>query len=425
VRTHPGARVLLTTFSRTLAARLAQYADLLLGTDTTARQQLAIAHLHRVALGIWTTHTGQAFAVLSPQELLGLLETAARMTGAVQFPLAFLRSEWEAMIDAQALTTWEAYKRASRAGRGTPLGVRQRLALWRVFAQILDTMHAQGRLTWNRLCHDAAVCLEPETHKPYDYVVADECQDFGPAELRFLRALVSPGPNDLLLCGDAGQRIYKMPASWTAAGINVRGRSTRLRVNYRTTEQIQHFADQVLPPSLDQGDGTPEARDTISLLSGPTPTIRGVATVEEEVGEVRAWLTTILRAGYQPADIAIFARTERVLHERAEAALRTCGVSWHYLSEDVIAAKDTVALGTMHRAKGLESKVVVVLGCDADLLPLALALHECIDEVDRQVVTEQERHLLYVACTRAREQLLLTYAGAPSLFLTKQHCNSL
>jgi len=306
VRTHPSARVLLTTFSRTLAARLAQYADLLLGTDTTARQQLAIAHLHRVALGIWTTHTGQSFAVLSPQELLGLLETAARMTGAVQFPLAFLRSEWEAMIDAQALTTWEAYKRASRAGRGTPLGVRQRLALWRVFAQILDTMHAQGRLTWNRLCHDAAVCLEPETHKPYDHVVADECQDFGPAELRFLRALVSPGPNDLLLCGDAGQRIYKMPASWTAAGINVRGRSTRLRVNYRTTEQIQHFADQVLPPSLDQGDGTPEARDTISLLSGPTPTIRGVATVEEEVGEVRAWLTTILRAGYQPADIAIW-----------------------------------------------------------------------------------------------------------------------
>src|SRR5215471_8646719 len=102
--------------------------------------------------------------------------------------------------------------------------------------------------------------------------------------------------------------------------------------------------------------------------------------------------------GYQPADLAIFARTERVLHERAEAALGACGVGWHYLSDDAPPAKDTVALGTLHRAKGLEFKVVVVLGCDADLLPLALALHECVDEADRQVVTEQEGHLFYVAC---------------------------
>jgi superfamily I DNA/RNA helicase len=424
VRTNPAARVLLTTFSRTLAARLAQYADVLLGADTSARQHLAIAHLHRVALTLWSAQTGQAFAVLTSQELLGLLETAVRMTGTAPFPLAFLRSEWEAMIDAQALTTWEAYQRASRAGRGTPLGVKQRLVLWRVFAQVLETMHAQGRLTWNRLCHETAAFLEPEVHKPYDHVIADECQDFGPAELRLLRALVPPGPNDVLLCGDAGQRIYKAPCSWLAAGINVRGRSTRLRVNYRTTEQIQHFADAVLPSSLDQGDGTPEARDTIALLSGPVPQVRGAATIVAEISAVRTWLTTVHTMGYQPADIAIFARTERVLRERAEAALRACGMGWHYLSDDAPPAKDTVSLGTLHRAKGLEFKVVVVLGCDADLLPLAVALQECVDEVDRQVVTAQERHLLYVACTRAREQLLLTYAGAPSVFVTRSNSRS-
>src|SRR5262249_43764573 len=204
----------------------------------------------------------------------------------------------------------------------------------------------------------------------------DECQDFGPAELRLLRALVPPGLNDLLLCGDAGQRIYKAACSWTAAGINVRGRSTRLRVNYRTTEQIQHFADAVLPSSLDQGDGTPEARDTIALLSGPAPHIAGAATVAAAIGEVRTWLTAMLNMGYQPADVAIFARTDRVLRERAEAALCACGMGWHYLSDDAPPAKDTVSLGTLHRAKGLEFKVVVVLGCDAELLPLAVALHE-------------------------------------------------
>jgi hypothetical protein len=424
VQTHPAARVLLTTFSRTLAVRLAPYADLLLGADTPSRQQLTIAHVHRVALGIWTARPGISFTALAPQEVRQLLEAAAQTAGVMQFPWSFLRSEWEAMIDAQGLTTWEAYQRASRAGRGTPLGVRQRLALWRVFAQVLETMQAQGRLTWNRLCHETAGCLESETHRPYDHVVADECQDFGPAELRLLRALVPPGPNDLFLCGDAGQRIYKAPCSWTAAGITVRGRSTRLRVNYRTTEQIQCFADEVLPSSLDQGDGTPEARDTIALLSGPAPHIAGAATVEDEIVEVRTWLTAVLTMGYQPADVAIFARTERVLRDRAEVVLRACGMGWHYLSDDAPPAKDTVSLGTLHRAKGLEFKVVVVLGCDAALLPLAIALHECVDEVDRQMVTEQEGHLLYVACTRAREQLLLTYAGAPSVFLIRSNSSS-
>jgi hypothetical protein len=310
VQTHPAARVLLTTFSRTLAARLAQYADLLLGADTPLRQQLTIAHVHRVALGIWTAHTGTSFSALALQEVRQLLEAAAQAAGVVQFSLSFLRSEWEAMIDAYGLTTWEAYKRAPRTGRGTPLGIKQRLALWRVFAQVLETMQAQRRLTWNRLCHETAAFLESETRKRYDHVVADECQDFGPAEVRFLRALVAASPNDLLLCGDAGQRIYKAPFVWTGAGISVRGRSTRLRVNYRTTEQIQRFADRILPPSLDQGDGEPEARDTSALLSGPQPSIHGAITIADEVGEVCTWLTAVLQSGYHPADIAILALQE-------------------------------------------------------------------------------------------------------------------
>ena len=188
--------------------------------------------------------------------------------------------------------------------------------------------------------------------------------------------------------------------------------------NYRTTEQIQRFADALLPASVDQGDGSPEARDTLALLSGPAPRVLGATTLAQEVAAVRTWLTAERTAGYLPGDIAIFARTERVLRERAEAALRVCGMDWHALSDEAPPAKDAVALGTFHRAKGLEFKVVLVLGCDAELLPLAVALHACVDEADRQMVTAQEQQLLYVACTRAREQLLLTYTGTPSVFLT-------
>jgi superfamily I DNA/RNA helicase len=188
-------------------------------------------------------------------------------------------------------------------------------------------------------------------------------------------------------------------------------------VNYRTTEQIRRFADQLLPSSLDQGDGELEMRETVSLLSGLPPRVQGAATVGEEVRGVTSYLKTVLNAGYQPSDIAIFARTERVLRERAEAALRSYGLGWQYLSDDEPPSRDTVALGTMYRAKGLEFKVVIVMGCDADLLPLAFALREFTDEADRQGFTEQERNLFYVACTRAREQLLLTYTGVPSPFL--------
>jgi superfamily I DNA/RNA helicase len=253
----------------------------------------------------------------------------------------------------------------------------------------------------------------------FTHVVADEVQDFGYADLCFLRALAAEGPDDLFLCGDPGQRIFKMRSSWSAAGVNVRGRSTRLRVNYRTTEQIRRFASGFLDESIEDSDGEVEIRETISLLSGIDPEVQSFRSVDEEIEGVAAWLRSLLSQGYSPRDIAIFGRIDAVLADRAQPALEACGLEWVRLRDDQTLAEGCAAVGTMHRAKGLEFKLVVVMGCEKGLVPLSVAIRDHADPADRETALEQEKNLVYVACTRARERVLLTHSGTRSDLIPK------
>lgn len=415
-RSTPEGRVLLTTFSKTLAARLSQNADVLLGADAPERTRIDIVHLHKLAWDAWVNTLKHKFAFINAKRFNELLQAAIAKVGAAEYSLAFLKAEWEAIVNFWGIGDEETYLRASRKGRGTRLTARQRRVVWRVFAELLAVLDEKHHMTWERLCFRLAAELI-ERPPSYRHVVGDEAQDFGPAEFRLLRALVAPGDNDLFLCGDAGQRIYQPRSSWRAAGIEVRGRATRLTVNYRTTEQIRRFADTLLPAALDEdGDGKPEPRASISLLKGPPPEVSGYATVEEEIAGVARRLRELTADGFAPRDLAIFCRSETRLRERAEAALQRCGLAGHYLSDDAPPTDAQVSLGSMHRAKGLEFKVVVVMGCDADMLPRASVLEDMVDEADRAAFVEQERQLLYVACTRARERLFVTYSGRPSCF---------
>jgi superfamily I DNA/RNA helicase/mRNA-degrading endonuclease RelE of RelBE toxin-antitoxin system len=412
-----GGRVLLTTFSRTLAQRLAQSLDMLVPRDSSERKRLDVEHLHKVARDVWTRASGRSFTAPDARRLMSLLEAAkTRVAPSFALGLPFLRSEWEAIIDPWGLTTWEAYRAAPRVGRSTPLGARQRAAVWRIMEELHRLLADAGLMTWSGLCHAAAQVAK--TKPPYAHVIADESQDLGPAEMTFLRALVAPGANDLFLCGDAGQRIYKARFAWSQAGVDVRGRSTRLRVNYRTTEQIRGFADGIVPATIDEGDDAEGTRQTLSLLSGPKPEVMGYASVSAESDGVAEWIRSLLAEGLRHNDIAVFGRTDAVLRERAEPALRRLNIAGHHLSDDTPPSGDSVALGTMHRAKGLEFRAVAVVGCDADLLPHAYAMRDLIDPADRETFVENERQLLYVAATRARERLLLTHGPSRSKFLS-------
>jgi hypothetical protein len=415
-RQNPKARILLTTFSKTLAIRLAQNADILLG-KSAERKQIEIEHLHKVARDLWVKKNARQFLAVTIKRLTTLLEAAqANVDGGRQFSIGFLRTEFESVVDPAGLTTWEQYKAASRANRGTPLGARQKLAIWHVFEKLLQLMANENLNTWSSLCYQTA---RPSGRPIYDHLIADEVQDFGPAELRLLRSLVAPGKNDVLLCGDSGQRIYKSRISLLSCGLDVRGRSTQLKINYRTTQQIRRFADALFSSSETDADGDPLTRDAVSILNGPIPRVDSFGSIAEEIAGMTEWLVSRIGEGLRPKEIAIFGRTEAVLHDRAEPALNAAGLKGQLLNDDDPGIEDRISLGTMHRAKGLEFKAVAIVGCDAATLPSRSILEGIPDVADQGLFVEQERNLFYVALTRAREQVLVTYSGRPSPFLAK------
>jgi hypothetical protein len=407
--------VLLTTYSKTLGARLEQAIGYLLPREDTARTRLTVRHLHSVAVERWNARGRGAFVAARAEDVLRALEAGLRTAGGgTDLSVPFVRSEWDAIVDPWGIAAWPAYKAFSRAGRATPLGAKQRLQLWKIFEVARTELRAMKRTTWSELCHEIA--REAADNPPFRHIVADEVQDFGPAELVLLRALVRSAADDLLVCGDAGQRIFVRPIALARVGIDVRGRSTRLRVNYRTTDQIRSFADRLLPKA-DEGEGSDSDRRTVSLLHGLEPVVAAHRTIDGEIAGLTEWVKGLLTDGYRPGEVAIFARSETILRERAEPALRKLGLVPHPLRDETPPAVKDVGIGTMHRAKGLEFKAVAVVGCDYDVLPPAYVLRELADDADRDELVEQERQLLYVAATRARERLLMSHTGKPTRFL--------
>jgi len=400
-------RVLLTTFSKTLAVHLTRQVALLAEGDNAVTDNLDIVHLHRVATSLWSEHNAATFTAADREVVDTILNQAANAH--VQDP-EFARDEFWAVIDAQGLRSFEEYRGAIRAGRGTPLGVKRRRALWKVFEAVLDRLDDKGQMTWNGIVSATTTLVENAGSK-YKHVVVDEAQDFGPAELRLIRALVLPGPNDVFLCGDEGQRIYKQRYSWSKLGLDVRGRSHRLKVNYRTTAQIRRQADRLLPKRLLDGDGDALGRGAVSHLTGPEPQLVGHASVEDEIAALSAWLEGCRKDGIPLHQVAIFARSEALLKERAHPALSEIDSSPAPLEDDAATIDGATNIGTMHRAKGLEFRAVAVIGCDGDKIPSPHGLAKLHDPADREAYLEQERNLLYVACTRARERLMVSWVG--------------
>ena len=254
-------------------------------------------------------------------------------------------------------------------------------------------------------------------HSPYDFIVVDEAQDISVPQLRFLASLGGGRPEGLFFAGDLGQRIFQQPFSWKALGVDIRGRSRTLRVNYRTSHQIRMQADQLLEPELADVDGNVERRlGTISVFNGPEPTIMVLESQGLEIDTVSGWLRERLSEGVAPHEIGVFVRSEAQM-DRACAAVEKAGVHFRILDENVEVTRDHVSISTMHLAKGLVFRAVTVMACDDDVIPLQKRIETVSDITDLDEVYSTERHLLYVACTRARDHLLVTSVNPASEFL--------
>ena len=410
-----GQRVLITTYSRTLVARLEALLDLM-ALDAASRARLTVVNVHHLAntvaaeLGMDARQPDDANASVRARLV------AAAQALKLEYPADFLLAEWRGVIEAQGLRTWEEYREARRTGRGTPLGARSRREIWRVAEEVRAGLEADGRFTWRTMCDPVTRRLQGQPPR-FDHILADEAQDLGPSELRFLLALTAGGADHLMLAQDEGQRIFQRAFPLRPLGLNFQGRSARLKLNYRTSRQIREFADRVLPSTLRDADENVEQRLTLSRFQGPEPTLLALPDREAELQAVGQWIGKRLAEGLAPAEIAVFTR-----HDPQTTAARLQTVTGHATSvvgaSDVDADPAKISVSTMHRAKGLEFRAVAVLGLSDRALPSAQRLAELGDPGDQEDFIAQERHLLYVAATRAREWLLLSYAGEASRFLS-------
>lgn len=242
-------------------------------------------------------------------------------------------------------------------------------------------------------------------------------QDVSVAQLRFLAAFGGERPNGLFFAGDLGQRIFQQPFSWKSVGVDIRGRARTLHVNYRTSHQIRMQADRLLGPEVADVDGnTEDRRGTISVFNGPAPDVRMFNGQEEETDAVTAWLKDRSREGVMPHEFGVFVRSDAEL-DRARAAVGKTGLPFRMLDEHVETTSGQISIGTMHLAKGLEFRAVVVMACDDEIIPLQSRIETVADDSDLEEIYNTERHLLYVACTRARDHLLVTSVEPASEFL--------
>lgn len=415
-RANPNSRVLLTTFSHILANALSTRLRRLISNEPRLAERLEVHSVNAIGNRIYKSYFGPA--KLAPREVIKeLLSAAARAVKDNKFSPQFLISEWEEVVDAWQLETWEAYRDVVRLGRKTRIPEAQRAIIWSIFEKVRAGLTARKMITLASMFTQVATAVSKASNAPFDFVVVDEAQDMGVSHMRFFAGLGNRRSDSLFFAGDLGQRIFQQPFSWLALGIDIRGRSRNLRVNYRTSHQIRTHADRLLAPEVSDVDGNAENRaHTISTFNGPAPEIQTFDNEEAETAAVAKWISARVKEGVLPHEFAIFVRSPAEL-KRAQAAAARAGLPFKILDDNVDTVSGYASISTMHLAKGLEFRSVAVMACDDEIIPLQERIETVGDDADLKEVYDTERHLLYVACTRARDHLLVTGVKPGSEFL--------
>ena len=404
-RDNPNGKVLLASFSEPLAAELAKKVLVLAPETGGIVPRITTASFQTIAEQMFQLEHGVRPRIASDAVLRERLRAAATTAGLKGFSERFLLSEWSNVVDAWGLTSLDAYSTVQRMGRKSRLGPNQRARLWPVFQSVRNVLDAERRTTWANVFTGLADAVTKRGNKAFDHVVIDEAQDLAPAELRFFAALAPAKADALFLSGDVGQRIFQHPFSWASLGVDVRGRSHTLKVCYRTSQQIRRAADKLLPTVLRDTDGLEdERRGIISVFDGPAPVVKEVADIAAEADTVRHAIKAWLGDGIASHEIGLFVRTPQLVARARDAIAGLAG-----------AGEMTTA--PMSLAKGLEFRAVVVMACDEGVLPFDERVADAADEAELDDIYETERRLLYVACTRAREHLLLTGVTPTSEYL--------
>ena len=415
-RSNPDARILLTTFSGTLADALTTKLRRLISNEPRIGERLEVLALDAIARRLYAPIMGKN-KVASRELIQEIIQKVTSETPDIRFTQSFLLNEWEQVVDAWQLDKWESYRDVARLGRKTRLPETQRNILWSIFERVREELSSESYITEADLFSRLADHIRDSKHAPFDYVVVDEAQDVSVAQLRFLAAMGENRSNSLFFSGDLGQRIFQQPFSWKALGVDIRGRSKTLHINYRTSHQIRSMADRLLDPSISDVDGNIEDRGgTISVFNGANPSVIVFESDAKEIDGVGQWLQERLDDGVLPHEIGVFVRSQEQV-ERATNAVQAANVDYSLLDNRAVTSIGKISISTMHLAKGLEFRSVAVMACDDEVIPLQSRIETVVDDTDLEEIYRTERHLLYVACTRARDDLFVSGVSPASEFL--------
>jgi superfamily I DNA/RNA helicase len=326
--------VLLTTFSDTLANALRTKLRGLISNQPKLGERLEVHSMNAIGRRLFELNFGHA-RVASDEAVREVLGEAAPAVEGHKFSPRFLLTEWEQVVDAWQLESWESYRDVVRLGRKTRLKEAQRVVLWSIFERVRSALKARGLVTWPEMFTRVALKLRESARSPFEFTVVDEAQDASVPQLRFLAALGVGRPNSLFFAGDLGQRIFQQPFSWKALGVDVRGRSTTLRINYRTSHQIRTQADRLLGPEVSDVDGNTEKRKgTVSTFNGPPPAIMVLGSSLEETRAVSQWLGERMKEGVLSHEMGIFVRSAAQLG-RARTAVENAKLPYKVLDDSV------------------------------------------------------------------------------------------
>lgn len=439
-------RILLTTYTRNLAddlrRQVAQLAPTLPFAERIEEPGLLVSGLDRIARAV-LQRAGDSIAQTAEQvigrprtRVLTLpdsksnpwYEALALMGNELPEGLRsadFLESEYELIVLPQRITTLRQYLRVRRPGRGVALARDKRAAVWKAIENYRDRSAALDVASFSEQLALAAAWLDAEAARgaprPFRHVLVDEAQDLTPAHLQLLRALVDSGPDDLFLAEDSHQRIYGRKITLSHYGIHVRGRSRRLTRNYRTTRQNLDLAFGILDPgAYEDMEGRAEEHRYVSPRSGPEPLLIHASDHDQEIKEAGAlldlWLEEDRDAGEEgaPETIAVLVR-DRYQRDAVVTGLAQQGIEVRPVDREAVGRGRPVVM-TMHRAKGLEFRKVLLFDVSEDSIPRSLR-DQRYSEADRTDALLRERSLLYVAATRARDQLAISWSGRKSPLL--------
>jgi superfamily I DNA/RNA helicase len=414
----PDEKLLFTTFNVNMVAIVQDYLNTMCTPEEL--QRIDVINIDRLAKEIVEMYCGVQInkMIESNQDREIIWRQVGSCLNIDPSQLMLIKKEYDRFIQPYGIEVKEEYLNFLRKGGKTKISKKEREEIWKVVEYVRSEMEARGWYEYPDIIRIARKWLETNPGRlSYRAAIVDEAQDFTEESFKLLRALVPKNRNDLFIVGDPHQRIYSRFAVLSRCGIDVRGqRSRRLRINYRTTEQIRKQAMKVIRHiPFDDLDGGQNFADDISLMSGTEPVCVNFTNVNLERQFILKQVKELLREGILPHEIGLFSRTKRMV-ERYRKFLEDNGVSASLLTTESHLSNKAVHCGTMHRSKGLEFRVVFLAGVNEKVVPLG-AFTKIKDVEEREEKMRQERSLLYVASTRAREKLFITSYGKPSPFL--------